>query len=70
MYILVYGANEADHLQKSEEVLQRLKSHGIQAKKKKCYFIQDAVEYLGHRVDAGEFMHYLIRSKQWKRPIH
>ena len=34
-----------------ETVLKRLKEHGVQLNKDKCQFFEDAVEYLGHRVD-------------------
>jgi len=50
--ILVTGPTEAEHLQRLEEVLRRLQAHGIRMKRGKCSFMQDAVEYLGHRVDA------------------
>ena len=35
-----------------EMVLQRLEQYNIRAKKAKCAFMCDAVEYLGHRIDA------------------
>jgi len=35
-----------------EHVLLRLKQYGIKAKKAKCVFLCNTVEYLGHRVDA------------------
>ena len=50
--ILVTGPTEEAHLSNLEKVLKRLQLHGIRMKKNKCYFMKDAVEYLGHRVDA------------------
>ena len=50
--ILVTGATEEEHLRNLEEVLRRLQAHGIRMRRSKCYFMQDSVEYLGHRVDA------------------
>jgi len=50
--ILVTKATENEHLRNLEEVLRQLQEHGIQMKMNKCYFMQDAVEHLGHRVDA------------------
>ena len=35
-----------------EEVLGRLKEHGIRLKEDKCLFFQETVEYLGHEVDS------------------
>ena len=50
--ILVMGASDVEHLQRLEEVLCHLQVHGIRMKHKKCLFLQNAVECLGHRVDA------------------
>ena len=49
--ILVTGKTEAEHLS-NLVVLKRLQEHGVGLKKEKCQFLQDSVEYLGHRVDA------------------
>lgn len=50
--ILVSGDSEEEHLQYTEEVLNRLQAHGVRLKKSKCYFLKDSVVYLGHMVDA------------------
>ena len=50
--ILVSGATKDEHLQSLEKVLQRLEQHNIRAKKTKCAFLCNAVEYLGHCIDA------------------
>ena len=50
--ILVTGSTEEEHLQNLEKVLQRLQQYNIRANKAKCAFMCDAVEYLGHRIDA------------------
>ena len=50
--ILITGPTEEIHLANLEEVLQRLQRYGIRAKRAKCVFMQPAVEYLGHKVDA------------------
>ena len=50
--ILVSGANEVEHIQNLEVVLQRLQSRGIKVRLDKCRFMQQSVEYLGHRIDA------------------
>lgn len=50
--ILVTGGTE-EHLRNLEEVLQQLQAHGIRMKRKKCVFMQDAVECLGHLIEAN-----------------
>ena len=54
--ILVAGATEDEHLQNLEEILRSLQHHGIRVKHYKYSFLQEPVEYLGHRVD-GEGLH-------------
>ena len=41
-----------EHLMNLSEVLQRLQNHGERLKLEKCCFMEDSVEYLGHRVDS------------------
>ncbi len=50
--ILITGPTEEEHLQNLENVLKRLQHHGVTVKQRKCAFMQEAVDYLGHRVDA------------------
>ena len=50
--ILVSGATKEEHLHNLEMVLQWLEQYNIRAKKAKCAFMCDIVEYLGHRIDA------------------
>ena len=49
--ILVTGHSEEEHLSNLEEVLRRLKEHGISLHRDKCHFVQNSVEYLGQVVD-------------------
>ena len=51
--ILVTGRNNDEHIANLEEVMKRLQSHGVKINRKKCSFLQDSVEYLGHRIDKG-----------------
>ena len=50
--ILVSRATKEKHLHNLEMVLQQLEQYNTRAKKAKCAFLCDAVEYLGHRIDA------------------
>ena len=49
--ILVTGQNDDEHIASLEEVLKRLQKHGVKINRKKCSFLQDSVEYLGHLID-------------------
>ena len=50
--IMVTGKTEEEHLERLNQVLQRLQEHGIRVKLSKCTFMRTSVDYLGHRVDA------------------
>ena len=50
--ILVSEATREEHLQNLENVLQRLQQYNIRAKRSKCVFMCESVDYLGHRIDA------------------
>ena len=50
--ILVTGRSDTEHLKNLEEVLSRLQKYGLRLKREKCAFLQNSVEYLGHRLDA------------------
>ena len=50
--VLVTGSTVEEHLKNLENVLKRLQQYNIKAKRSKCYFLCDSVEYLGHRIDA------------------
>ena len=50
--ILVTGTTDAEHLNNLHEVLRRLEEHGLRVKREKCKFMQNFVDFLGHRIDA------------------
>lgn len=50
--IMVYSRTAAAHEEHLREVFRRLRSHGLCAKRKKCAFGLEQVEYLGHTVSA------------------
>lgn len=47
------GMDEADHLRNLDLVLARLDEAELCLKLSKCTFLQEEVEYLGHRVGAA-----------------
>ena len=47
--ILVTGVDDEEHLRRLEEVLDRLRQHGIRVKSSKCSFFKNSVEYPCHR---------------------
>ena len=51
------------------EVLKRLLEHGVCLKKEKCQFLQDSVEYLGHRIDA-QGVHTSEKKPLLRHPNH
>ncbi|XP_031432706.1 uncharacterized protein K02A2.6-like [Clupea harengus] len=50
--ILLTGRDIVEHLSTLDEVLGRLKEAGLRLRRSKCAFLQDQVEYLGHKIDA------------------
>ena len=50
--IPIPGPDDAQHLKNLAEVLCRLEQYGLHLKKTKGRFLQPAIEYLDHRVDA------------------
>lgn len=62
MIILLTGETEKEHLQNLEEVLARLKTFGLRGRMSKCQFLQNSVEYLGHRIDKDGI--YPLKNKE------
>lgn len=52
--ILVVGRSIQEHLGNLSDVLQRLQAARLKLKAKKCSFMQEQVEYLGHIVSHNE----------------
>ena len=50
--ILITGPTEADHLERLNEVLDRLEKAGLRLKKEKCVFMVPEVVYIGHKITA------------------
>lgn len=49
--IIVSGKTDQEHLAHVEQVLTKLEDSGLHLKREKCAFLQDSIEYLGHRLD-------------------
>ena len=52
--VLVFSRTVEEHELHLREVLSRLRAHGLKARRDKCDFGVDTVEYLGHWVSKGE----------------
>ena len=50
--ILITESTNKEHLEALEQVLSRLERAGLRVKWKKCEFMKESVEYLGHKIDA------------------
>ncbi|PAA92161.1 hypothetical protein BOX15_Mlig008949g9 [Macrostomum lignano] len=48
--VLIFSKTREDHYSHLEQVLDRLRTHGLQVHLKKCEFFQSEVDFLGHRV--------------------
>ncbi|TIA92768.1 hypothetical protein E3P96_04171, partial [Wallemia ichthyophaga] len=48
--IMIYSRTEEDHLRHLKVVFDKLRDNKLYAKLKKCEFLKDSVEYLGHIV--------------------
>ncbi|XP_060519138.1 uncharacterized protein K02A2.6-like [Cylas formicarius] len=49
--ILVTGRNDLEHLERLQQVFQKLSECGFQLKKEKCSFMQESLTYMGHLID-------------------
>jgi hypothetical protein len=51
--ILIYSKNEAEHAEHLNTILSLLQKDSLYAKRSKCVFAQDKVEYLGHIISSA-----------------
>ena len=49
--ILIFSRTKGEHIKHVREVLTRLRAQKLYAKRSKCEFFRDHVEFLGHRID-------------------
>jgi hypothetical protein len=55
--IVITGSSDEEHFKNVEEVLRRLKFHGITVNKEKCKFLCDRIEYNQGHVITAEGVH-------------
>lgn len=51
--IIITGSTREEHLTNLDTVLQRLQDYGLRVNQAKFRFLQDSVEYCGHRISAA-----------------
>lgn len=54
--IIVTGVNNDNHLENVHKILKRLQLHGLRCRPEKCYFAEERIEYVGHKIDANGIM--------------
>ena len=52
--IIIFSEDIEKHEQRVKQVLERLKTNGLQIKLKKCEFIKPTIKYLGHVISYGK----------------
>ena len=70
--ILIFSSTEDEHLQNLEVVFQKLLSHSYRARLMKCEFMQDEVEFLGHKLARGGIRAHPDKIKailEWPMPL-
>ena len=50
--IIVTGKTEEEHMQNLKAVLRRIKEYGLRLPKKRCSFLQESIEDLGHVISS------------------
>ena len=69
--IVVFGSTFDEHLQRVQEVLERIKAAGLKLKPEKCQLFQKEVDFLGHLVSAEGIKpnpHNIEKVKHWPVP--
>ena len=68
--IVIFAKNEEEHLQRMEEVFQRLIRAGLKLKPRKCRLFHREAEYLGHIVSEGLKVSpgKVAAVKEWPQP--
>lgn len=69
--VIIFSSTVAQHLQRLEMVLSRLRQKGLKAKLSKCHFFQTEVKYLGHwmsREGVATDPNKISAVSDWKQP--
>ena len=71
--ILIFSTSWEEYLGHIEQVLEKLRTHSLQANMEKCNFAMRSVSYLGFIVDEHGFMmdpSKIEVLRDWKRPTN
>lgn len=61
--IIIPAVDEIEALTRLELVLNKCKAYGLEINKKKCQFLKDKVEYLGHEIIEGKILPSSSKTK-------
>ncbi|KAI5328758.1 hypothetical protein L3X38_028155 [Prunus dulcis] len=70
--IVVYSNSLEEHLEHLQKVFQVLRENQLYVKKEKCSFVQEEVEFLGHKIRGGQLLmeEGKVRAiQEWEPPI-
>ena len=65
--ILVTGTSTEAHLNNLTKVLKRLQQHGLRVMPSKCAFMQESVEYLGHKLTQEGYILLPAKSMPFRK---
>lgn len=71
--IIVYGDDFEQHIQRVEQVLERIKTAGLKLRPDKCGMLQTSVVFLGHVVSKEGVLpdpSNIIKIADWPRPVN
>lgn len=69
--IVVYGKTLEEHLERVEQVLEKIGKSGMKLKPEKCHLLQESVNFLGHVVSKDGVLpsaDNVAKILQWPRP--
>lgn len=65
--IIIFSRNVKEHFEYTKSVLQMLSAAGMSSKLKKCFFLQDRVDYFGQVVSPENFQSLVRLATQCKK---
>jgi hypothetical protein len=69
--VIVFATTLDEHIARLKEVFQRIQGAGLKLKPKKCDFLRESVNFLGHLVDSNGIRtdpEKISKIKDWPRP--